>query len=278
MLLFCWLDANAQWNENMINFDTPQADSLLSIDNSASNVWQIGHTTKQFFTNSAQSIAIMTDTLNPYPINNLSEFVINLGNNVGEMTLIMLSFSHSFETDSLRDGGFIELSTDSGATWLSGGFFGIYMNTLGNGTYGFSGTRPWQSDMFYSCPNPNTFGKPIFVKFGFYSDSIPDGNKAGWLIDDMHFSISYCSGIEQYRNDNLINIFPSPATDKIFVKRTQPLTSSLLSITDITARELFNEPFPQNGLVDVSSLPNGVYYMVYSDERHRAVKSFVISR
>ncbi|MFI5135825.1 MAG: hypothetical protein ACHQD9_08235 [Chitinophagales bacterium] len=60
-----------------ITFETP--DSLLKIDTTAGNIWEIGRPHKIFF-DSAYSLpnAIVTDTLNPYPINNFSTFTIKI--------------------------------------------------------------------------------------------------------------------------------------------------------------------------------------------------------
>jgi hypothetical protein len=276
-LLLCSSTCFAQWYT--IDFDTPQSDSLLTIDTAAGNIWQIGHTTKAFFHSSDSTIAIMTDTLNPYPLNNLSTFEIRL-DGVGGGMAVYVDFDHKLESDTLHDGGYLELSAD-GSTWtnvMQQGFefyplSATPVGLLENGTLAFSGIRNWEHVAGRIC---NTLGDTVYLRFSFYSDSVPD-NKAGWLIDNITFSFDDCAGIGQYRKDNLIEIFPNPTLDKIFVKRVQRFPSSRLTVTDVTGRIVVAKAFPQNGLVDVSALPNGVYYMMYSDERSRAVKPFVVS-
>ena len=51
-------------------------------DTSSSNIWQVGHTIKFGVTNARDSAcSIITDTLNPYPMNNLSMFTVILPEN-----------------------------------------------------------------------------------------------------------------------------------------------------------------------------------------------------
>ena len=82
--------------------------------------------------------------------------------------------------------------------------------------------------------------------------------------------------VEQYRNDNLINIFPNPTTDKLIVRYNNPTNESQLTITNATGQIISTQPFPENGLVDVSNLSSGIYFIKYSDEHYQAVKPLSI--
>src|SRR5690348_2572222 len=71
----------------------------LRIDTSqANNLWQVGKPSKIVF-NSAYSIpsAIVTDTINPYPPNNISSFTIC--EPLIHYNLYHLSFTHKYNTD-----------------------------------------------------------------------------------------------------------------------------------------------------------------------------------
>src|ERR1700745_1168639 len=84
-------------------------------DTASLPLWQIGRTYKSFFTtDSAGAIAMMTDTLNPYPVNANNWFVIKIPNWWGNT---IFDFWHKYQTDSSHDGGIVEFSIDAGTTW-----------------------------------------------------------------------------------------------------------------------------------------------------------------
>ena len=139
VLLLSYSTAYAQ-QQYYIDFDTSQADSLLTIDTSANNIWQIGRTTKSFFHSSDSSIAIMTDTLNPYPVNSLSSFTFKF-NQTPPCSQVYLLINHNFNTDSLKDGGYVEFSIDTGITWsYVSSWFGTFINDT---IPAFTGTHNW---------------------------------------------------------------------------------------------------------------------------------------
>ena len=80
----------------------------------SANIWQIG-TPSKIILNSAYSpsLALITDSINPYPINNSSTFELLI--RTDDYTEI--SFWHRLNTDTLTDGGVIEISTDFGNSW-----------------------------------------------------------------------------------------------------------------------------------------------------------------
>ncbi len=109
----------------------------------------------------------MTDSLNPYPENNYSYFDIKIGifNNDDFSYNNFIEFHHKYDTDSLLDGCYITVSTDSGKTWMNiinkqQAFGAIWMDqyatnlyseqdTLFNGEYGFSGhSDEWLTTAF----------------------------------------------------------------------------------------------------------------------------------
>ena len=88
-----------------------------------SGIWQVGKPHKKFF-DSAYSFpnAIVTDTVNPYPVNNHSAFEIIIYNSYCypfECSPLYLSFEHKYDTDSLNDGCYLDISYDRGKTWVN---------------------------------------------------------------------------------------------------------------------------------------------------------------
>ncbi|MFI5220854.1 MAG: hypothetical protein ACHQK8_00905, partial [Bacteroidia bacterium] len=101
-----------------INFETKNYSNLLFIDTSNhKNIWQIGKPNKSKFDSAySKPNALVTDTLNPYPINDTSRFIIK--NSIGYGYLgTSLGFYYKLNTDSLKDFGMIEISMDSGSHW-----------------------------------------------------------------------------------------------------------------------------------------------------------------
>ena len=95
-----------------VHFDNNADDSLIKIDTALGNIWQIGKPQKLFLNNSkSQPNAIVTDTLNFYPVKNTSSFV--LGFPWENSWDILFSFKQKYNCDTLADGGFIEIDRKS---------------------------------------------------------------------------------------------------------------------------------------------------------------------
>ena len=106
--------------EESTNFENNT--SLIHIDTTNGNIWQIGTPQKTFFGNSySVPYSIMTDTLNSYPINTFSTFTFEYNDTNFWYTIpdASIGFWHKYEMDSLKDGGYVEISLDSGMTWTN---------------------------------------------------------------------------------------------------------------------------------------------------------------
>jgi hypothetical protein len=86
-------------------------------------IWQVGAPQKTVFTTS-QSLpnSLITDTLNSYPINDTSSFIIKHEVGWGYLCYgfgtVKLSGSYYVNSDSLNDFGLIEFSPYNGITWV----------------------------------------------------------------------------------------------------------------------------------------------------------------
>lgn len=123
-------------------------------DSAATPLWQIGRTTKTYFTTSPFGVVgIMTDTSANYPTNANNFFIIKLQNSLN----LIVDIWHRYQTDSAHDRGIVEFSIDHGATWqnvkgdcnadsgsshfpgtLTDNFYGVN-DTLATGDKAFSG-------------------------------------------------------------------------------------------------------------------------------------------
>jgi len=226
-----------------INFDTVV--NSIRIDTSEMNIWQIGRPQKAIFSASySPENAMVTDTVNPYSVNNYSFFDLYVGNFNNEMYPwdIFVDFWHKYDTDSLKDGGFITVSWDKGITWANVihdtnyvhyvhppmSFYGQIPNlytetdTLTDGNIGFSGnSHGWIKTILGWHAIPVKIVEPadtMIIRFNFISDSIQN-NKAGWMIDDIRlYSVDLGGGVHDYEVDNLVKISPNPYSDKTEIR------------------------------------------------------------
>src|ERR1035437_3950545 len=189
-----------------INFEQP--DTSLTIDTTLSgNIWQIGSPHKVFFDSAYSGTkAIVTDTVNPYPVNNHSEFVVKYHSQNPLYWMYYeynFSFWHKFDTDSMKDKCSIEISHNEGNNWTNViddsiiNFIPHYFNTFySQNIKGFSGnSEGWKlSSLLWSPCRGQIADTLIWFKFVFNSDSIQT-NKEGWMIDDISLQQNICEGI-----------------------------------------------------------------------------------
>jgi len=169
--LFC-LSLHAQYlvKGDTIEFDTITFENqrdYLRIDTSARNIWVIGTPAKEFL-NAAYSggKGIITDSAGYYPAENHSFFELVLVEGEEPFDVDYFSFGiefrHRYDTDTLRDGGYITISYDNGHTWTN-----IIHDTLG--PYCLT-PSPWVGKNLYSCADSLATGENGF-----------SGRSDGWV-------------------------------------------------------------------------------------------------
>jgi hypothetical protein len=199
----------------VLHFDDRDAAGHIYMDSTQSNnVWQIGIPSKTIFNSPITTpLALMTDTINNYPNDNLSSFYFTVYTD----DYTNIAFWHRMQTDSLSDGGVVEVSMDGGTTWiniLSSSFAVSNYYTVGSsiasngGRDGFTGVFDWT----YSALTGYALNNVKF-RFTFSSDGT-NTNKEGWMIDELEVSC-IGTGIVSFGNDNGINVFPNPAKNNI---------------------------------------------------------------
>lgn len=270
MLVFLAIAVKAQPPAPLIlNFDTPSA--AYSIDTLASNVWQVGKPQKFFF-DSAYTFprAMVTDTINPYPVNNVSEFTVISPTYMPNYGGIEMSLLHKYDTDDSTDGGTIQVSYDRGASWVNVINDPYLLPTASYNLYpsqsivsslseaGFSGhSNGWQSlTVRWNYPAADT----MWIKFRFASDNTQT-NKEGWMIDDLTLHYDLGIGINE-SSLPFDSFYPNPATDQLVIKTGHSVNGKTYSIYDVTGKLI------QTGMIigpstkiSTSSLQNGLYLM-----------------
>lgn len=262
----------------------------------AENIWQVGRPSKTFF-DSAYSApnAIVTDTVNFYPINNQSSFTLGFNLSGSQPTI---DFTHKFDTDSSFDGGFVEFSFDQGATWThltaqtnewdapyafeTSNFYNE-TDTLQNGKPAFSGrSDDWQQSriVFWCMAVKTDFW--FYLRFNFSSDSI-QSDLDGWMIDDIVIQDEgVCSGISEYsKNTNGLKISPNPFHEQTTVTVVEDvhIRNGTFAVFDIfgrtisTQKQISGSQFTFNG----TGLKSGIYSYLLKDENGLATSGkFVV--
>lgn len=207
------------------------------------NMWQIGNSKKNFASNSNFFLYekyIMTDSLKPYRKDNTSSFIISISS-VGNY--VQLSFNHIMNSDTLKDGGYLEVSYDSEKTWAN-----LATDTVAN-------TKPWMNNHLYSKNDTIKGGIPAFtgniksqVSFAFYNlnkyfiknlsvrftfKSDKDSSlRAGWAIDNIYLQNIIIEGIDETESLNTrhISIYPHPANEFSVLKINNLGSTAVLSI------------------------------------------------
>lgn len=226
---------SADWAEyDSCNFEN--SCSFISIDTSISNLWQIGRPQKNYFdTAYVGTKSLLTDTINTYSVGDSSVFETDMNdyNKLGYGALYVLEFTHKIDSDTLMDGGIVEIFYDYGVGWQnivdSSEYWGNYYynyniyqdsDTLFNGKRGFSGREDWVTsgvifDTYSDCCN----GDFLKFRFTFISDSI-DNPKDGWMIDNIKINkyLWSWSVPEHYKSENILKIYPNPAETNVVVE------------------------------------------------------------
>ena len=273
-----------------LHFDDTTATRHFYIDTAlAENVWQIGTPQKTLF-DSAYSApnALVTDKLNSYPTDNYSTTYMTL---VVADGLMWFYFVHKYDTDTLEDGGKIELSIDGGANWhnlrdsaywnsvgcrVDGTRLYSYQDTVASlGDQGFSGNSGgWldtEFEFFYQ--NITVLMDTFQLRFVFASGSV-ETNKEGWLIDDITIGANHI-GIEEHR-ENELSFYPNPTSGLLrFKDFLNPKTP--VRIYDSTGRIVETNAIV-DGRLDISHLTDGIYVLTIVTEQYTKTGKVVLKK
>ena len=265
-------------NIDTINFE--MNNNRIQIENNPENIWQIGIPNKTIF-ESARSLpnVIVTDTISNYPQNNLSSFTIGF-DLFGSFPTIR--FWHKFDTDSLLDGGYVEISIDGGANWvhltneIEEDFFfdryGIYTvnfysesTLLHNGKSGFSGLQSdWTESIIVFPCNAVETSYDLLLRFTFISDS-DDTNKEGWMIDDIVIrNDGICAGIQEDTYAlTKVKVTPNPIKNRAVVSMDDSffLQNGSFQLFNLSGQKVLSKKNLVGNNVELTrnALPSGIY-------------------
>jgi|SRR6185437_9331358 len=264
----------------------------INIDHSQlQNIWQVGKVNKTTFTTGYSGArAIVTDTINPYPANNISSFKLKILNcnhmwcGGGGFAGYSVFFNHKYNTEAGVDGGTVEVSADGGTTWKNiihspaidttssylAGFYNAGNTVSSLGQPGFSGNSTGWVQSRFSIQFPYD---TVLVRFTFASNATNSGD--GWMIGQIHFQ-GFGEGIQQYNNFNLINVAPNPANNQLKITSTtdKPLQGEVSIFDNLGRPVYYNKEFITDA-IDISFLKPGIYMVKYIEGNNYSVVKFI---
>jgi len=251
---------------------------LDSISN-PNNIWQIGEPQKSIFT-SAYTLpnVIVTDTMNSYPINDTSSFIIKHVADAGFCmpNYVALGGMYFVNSDTITDYGKIEFSPDNGGSWidLSDPNYSDYIDWhepylfFGNPPVFSGNSNGWnrfrvnleQLGPFF---NIDCDEDTVQFRFSFISDGIQT-NKDGLMFDSLFVEDVPPVGLQNISGDELsISVSPNPVSTSVNIELNATFTEiSKLVIFDNIGRPVKEIEISDNEKtfsLNIEDLPNGMY-------------------
>ena len=291
------------------DFDNVFNNCLFSFDTSDQNIWQAGTPQKPFFGN-ALSVphAMMTDTVNPYPVNSHAAFTLKFANNIDnaiDWNRTGISFWHKYQTNALQDSGFIEYSIDNGLTWLSMTDTNSVQGTNGYPYSAFFWDSPlmqsplpvlkenvmsgistdwvfssyqWFWFLSVETNRDNFTPDTILVRFNFDTDSDFD-NYDGWIIDNIKVEKQWYSGMHEIQiSAGDLQLYPNPAVNQVnfaLSGREIPQVQQLINIHGEVVHEFFLHQ--SQGSIELNNIPAGNYLLkVITSAGHFAAQPLIV--
>jgi hypothetical protein len=279
-LLLIFITAKAQFTFNFFqDFDTPLSSNSLTINivPGPNNIWQVGAPQKTLFSSAfSQSRVIITDTLNSYPVNNVSTFsfvVLNNGQNMPSP--LALQWKQKLDMDAGKDGGIVEFSTNSGNTWQNAHnnsntyqFYGFQpgnKDTINTNEYCFSGQDAvWRDIWLCLSPAIGNLNDSILFRFTFKSDSV-NTNKEGWMIDNFIAHKSVLHPMKEISQTENIVVYPNITSGMVNVEMKKRAATDMIQNIELYSSEGKRlESYGPNYtkvVLDISKYKTGVYYL-----------------
>jgi hypothetical protein len=277
LLTYYYNIAEAQWQQRQYfdGADTALYNSFfMHFGADSTNVWQIGRPQKTIF-NKAATIpnALVTDTINGYPINDTSSFTFGFKPSASGFGILALQWKQKLDYDTGYDGGIIEYSLDTGSTWKNVfnnpevynfyGFNVLNKDTLPGGEYAFTGTDTSWRDIWL-CFDRSLIADSIIFRFTSLSDSIDNGRE-GWMIDNMSWHITIIHTVNKQISDEYLKVYPRSTEGIVHIEaeKTQELhIIESMELMDINGKvvERFGRS-PVKYYINIANHENGLYFL-----------------
>ena len=283
----------AQSERQANNFDTEGTLEIMIDSTSADTIWQIGIPQKSVLNEtSSQPNALMTDTLNTYPVNTNASFTVEMSEFTMEFfPYIQLEWFYKTDFEDAVDGGIIEVSYDLGQTWSNIFTDTIYRpevvgtyqyDTLHNQVAGMTGTSElsWMAICWGTAiGSPPADIENVQVRFTMTTDSV-DSQHDGWLIDNFNVGLLVIGSTANRVNFKNMTVYPNPALNEIELNIAEIINEDVdVYIYDNAGQIIYSEKAAMYGevkhKVNVSNFPKGIYYVIVSGEEVHYRQKFI---
>lgn len=256
----------------------PNNSIIVGIQTSSTNIWQIGKPQKTLFSSASTTPnVIVTDTINNYPINNVSTFTFaikQVSPGPGGFPYA-LQWKQKLDMDAGLDGGIVEISMNSGNTWINVhnnpniyqfyGFLPGNKDTINGNEYCFSGTdNVWRDIWLCLPPSFTSQNDTIMYKFTFKSDGI-NTNKEGWMIDNLIGHTTILHPVKEISQIDNIVVYPNTTNGIVNVEMKKTSNTDVIQNIQLFDNEgRLVETFGQNYtkvVLDISKHKAGLYYL-----------------
>lgn len=258
---------------------TPYHAILYTIENTPTNIWQVGQPQKSIFTQAATAPnAMVTDTLKAYPTNNSSTFSFFIDQQIfgSGFGIIALQWMQKLDMEFQKDGGIIEFSLNDTTTWYNAfnspyvynfyGFDADNADSLANGTPVFTGIdTAWKDIWLCFDASMINFTDTLLFRFTFESDS-NNTQQSGWMIDNFLSHITIIHTVDNVdKKEKDLTIFPNPTKGNINIQSKQEADIKeieWMELIDANGRivEKFGRKNP-NDQIDISRHSKGAYFL-----------------
>jgi hypothetical protein len=257
--------------------DTSAWNSLIiQPDTSVFNVWQAGPPQKAIFDSAATlPNAMVTDTINFYPPNNLSRFSFTINSEWFGWGILALQWKQKLDMDHDFDGGIIEFTTDMGDTWQNVfnnpyvyAFYGYdtaNVDLLQSGDYAFSGTdEEWKDIWLCFDVSWLSYYDTLTFRYTLMSDG-SDNQREGWMIDNMIAHLTIIHTVDDAEQEEYMMVKPNPTTGKIDIqtkKRDDFHIIEQIDVMDMNGRMVKQYKIcPTKFSINLADQPNGIYFL-----------------
>ena len=284
-------DASTSWCYNIDSAICP--DSLeIYIDDSSSNLWEIGKPNKSFHSAYSEPNALMTKLSGTYPVNNKSSFTIDMPNVFFEewYHIMDIQWMQQMHTTKKKDGGYIEFSIDSGATWenvytspYTYNFYGYPdIDTLVNGELGFTGIDSSFNDIWL-CFDGNWLSDldNLKLRFTFVSDSI-DEQMDGWIIDNLMIRQTIIHTVQTVEQTKYFNVSPNPTTGRVNIETQKKEGYHIIEnmvLMDVNSKVVETwKNVPTKFFIDINNQQDGIYFLTIQTNHQKETFKLVLKK
>lgn len=214
-----------------LTFDDTTCEYHIAIDLAAfpNTIWQKEFTQKPVLDSTVCLTTVMiTDSINPYPVNNHSVFTItNIATPADVFGFRTFAGDYYVQTDSLNDYGIIELSLDHGLTWID------IKDPAYSANFVWWTQQPVFTGRSITCkhfevdltnlPTIHSFlvGDTMLFRFSFFSDNIYD-TLGGLLFDNICFG-GFVEGISEIHFTSIKSVvYPNPSLNTFTIEFDNP--------------------------------------------------------